>query len=333
VLLSYSKIALLHDLLASSVPDEKALEPLLLGYFPPALATRYADDIRGHRLRREIIATTLTNQIVNRLGSASPQRMADETARPVAEIAHAFTIARAVLGLPDIWQQIDALDGKIGGQIQLELYSRTQDALAHTTRWFMRDGQAVGASGGLDAAIATHAKGAADLAALLDGKIAGGTKGKLDAARQQLADEGVPSSLAADLARLAFLVDAPAITEAAARSGAPQETVARVMLGLNERFHLRELIDAGRRIRATDSYDLLAIAGAEQALLDARRRIALGILAEPGASALDAWKDRHESEIGRVAQTLDALTSSGQLTPSRLMVAATRLGDLSRTGA
>ncbi len=55
------------------------------------------------------------------------------------------------------------------------------------------------------------------------------------------------------------------------------------MLGLNERFHLRELIDAGRRIRATDSYDLLAIAGAEQALLDARRRIALGILAEPGA--------------------------------------------------
>ena len=105
------------------------------------------------------------------------------------------------------------------------------------------------------------------------------------------------------------------------------------MLGLNERFHLRELIDAGRRIRATDSYDLLAIAGAEQALLDARRRIALGILAEPGASALDAWKDRHESEIGRVAQTLDALTSSGPLTPSRLMVAATRLGDLSRTGA
>ena len=333
VLLSYSKIALLHDLLASSVPDEKALEPLLLGYFPPALATRYADDIRGHRLRREIIATTLTNQIVNRLGSASPQRMADETARPVAEIAHAFTIARAVLGLPDIWQQIDALDGKIGGQIQLELYSRTQDALAHTTRWFMRDGQAVGASGGLDAAIATHAKGAANLAALLDGKIAGGTKGKLDAARQQLVDEGVPAGLAADLARLAFLVDAPAITEAAARSGAPQETVARVMLGLNERFHLRELIDAGRRIRATDSYDLLAIAGAEQALLDARRRIALGILAEPGASALDAWKDRHESEIGRVAQTLDALTSSGQLTPSRLMVAATRLGDLSRTGA
>ena len=118
--------------------------------------------------------------------------MADETARPVAEIAHAFTIARAVLGLPDIWQQIDALDGKIGGQIQLELYSRTQDALAHTTRWFMRDGQAVGAAGGLDAAIATHAKGAADLAALLDGKIAGGTKGKLDAARQQLVDEGGP---------------------------------------------------------------------------------------------------------------------------------------------
>jgi glutamate dehydrogenase len=333
VLLSYSKIALLHDLLASTVPDEPALEPLLLAYFPPALASRYADDIRGHRLRREIIATTLTNQIVNRLGAASPQRMADETARPVAEIAHAFTIARAVLGLPDIWQQIDALDGKIGGQLQLELYSRTQDALAHATRWFMRDGRAVSSSGGLDAAIATHAKGAADLTALLDGKLGGATEAKLRAARQQLIDEEVPAELAADLARLAFLVDAPAITEAAARSGAPHETVAHVMLGLNERFHLRELIDAGRRIRATDSYDLLAIAGAEQALFDARRQIALGILGEPTAAALDAWSQRHEADIARVAQTLDTLASSGALTPSRLMVAATRLGDLSRTGA
>jgi len=333
VLLSYSKIALLHDLLASTVPDERALEPLLLGYFPPALAKRYADDIRGHRLRREIIATTLTNQIVNRLGSASPQRMADETARPVAEIAHAFTIARAVLGLPEIWQRIDALDGKIAGQLQLELYSRTQDALAHTTRWFMRDGQAVGSSGGLDAAIATHAKGAADLTALLDGKLGGATEAKLHTARQQLIDEQIPADLAADLARLAFLVDAPAVTEAAARSGVPHDTVARVVLGLNERFHLRELIDAGRRIRATDSYDLLAIAGAEQALLDARRRIALGILSEPGAAALDDWSSRHDAEIDRVARALDALASSGPLTPSRLMVAATRLGDLSRTGA
>jgi glutamate dehydrogenase len=333
VLLSYSKIALLHDLLASSVPDEPALEPLLLGYFPPALAERYPDDIRGHRLRREIIATTLTNQIVNRLGAASPQRMADETARPVAELAHAFTIARAVLGLPDIWQQIDALDGKISGQIQLELYSRTQDALAHTTRWFMREGQAVSGSKGLDAAIATHAKGAADLTALLDGKLDGQTDKKLGTARQQLVDEQVPADLAADLARLAFLVDAPAITEAVARSGVAHETVARVVLGLNERFHLRDLIDAGRRIRATDSYDLLAIAGAEQALLDARRQIALGILTDTGASALDSWSQRHDAEIGRVAQALDGLASSGPLTPSRLMVAATRLGDLSRTGA
>ena len=259
--------------------------------------------------------------------------MADETARPVAEIAHAFTIARAVLGLPEIWQRIDALDGKIAGQLQLELYGRTQDALAHTTRWFMRDGQAVGSSGGLDAAIATHAKGAADLTALLDGKLGGATESKLHAARQQLVDERIPADLAADLARLAFLVDAPAITEAAARSGVAHDTVARVVVGLNERFHLRELIDAGRRIRATDSYDLLAIAGAEQALLDARRRIALGILSEPGAAALDDWSSRHDAEIDRVARALDALASSGPLTPSRLMVAATRLGDLSRTGA
>jgi glutamate dehydrogenase len=63
VLLSYSKIALLHDLLASQVPDEAFMEELLFDYFAPALRVDFAADISGHRLRREIIATTLTNGI------------------------------------------------------------------------------------------------------------------------------------------------------------------------------------------------------------------------------------------------------------------------------
>jgi glutamate dehydrogenase len=326
ILLSYAKIALLQDLLASAVPDEPALEPLLLGYFPPELAARYPDGIKGHRLRREIIATTLTNQIVNRLGVATPQRMADETARPITDIAHAFTVARAVLNMPAIWQRIDALDGHIGGQLQLDLYVRAQEALAHVTRWFMREGIA---AGGLDAAIATHAKGATDLTTLLAGEL-GAHADTIREDEQQLVDADVPADLAADLARLSLLVDAPTITEAAANAGVAYAAAARVVLGLNERFHLRELIDAGRRIRATDAYDMMAVAGAEQALFDARRRIALGILSS-GASSLDDWSARHRDEINRVDQALGDLTA-GPLTPSRLMVAATRLGDLARAG-
>jgi glutamate dehydrogenase len=252
--------------------------------------------------------------------------MADETARPITDIAHAFTVARAVLNMPAIWQRIDALDGHIGGQLQLDLYVRAQEALAHVTRWFMREGIA---AGGLDAAIATHAKGATDLTTLLAGEL-GAHADTIHEDEQQLVGADVPADLAADLARLSLLVDAPTITEAAANAGVVYAAAARVVLGLNERFHLRELIDAGRRIRATDAYDMMAVAGAEQALFDARRRIVIGILSS-GASTLDDWSARHRDEINRVGQALGDLTA-GPLTPSRLMVAATRLGDLARAG-
>ena len=330
VLLSYAKIALRSDLLASTVPDAPALEPRLIEYFPPELAERYPDDLRRHQLRREIIATTVTNAVVNRLGAAAPQRMADETARPIAEIAYAFTVARAVLGLNDIWPRIDALDNRIGGTLQLDLYARTQEALAHTTRWFLRDGQA---ASNLEAAIATHTKGSAELTALIASGLGDEVEAQLRTTEQDFVDKQVPVDLAADLARLALLVDAPAITEAAARSSASHATAARVVLNLNRRFHLRNLIDAGRRIRATDAYDMMAVAGAEQALLEARRQITLGILASSGDDAHARWSEQHSGEIGRVAAALADLGTSGPLTPARLMVAATRLGDLARTTA
>ena len=61
VLLSLSKIALDHDLLASPLPDNPACQQYLIGYFPKALRERFSDDIKGHRLKREIIATFVVN--------------------------------------------------------------------------------------------------------------------------------------------------------------------------------------------------------------------------------------------------------------------------------
>src|SRR5262249_61866188 len=81
VLLSYAKIALEHELLSSPVPDEPLLEPWLAGYFPSELRRRFPEAVSGHSLRREIIATSLTNAIVNRRGPAMTVRLASATRR------------------------------------------------------------------------------------------------------------------------------------------------------------------------------------------------------------------------------------------------------------
>ncbi|RMD62083.1 MAG: NAD-glutamate dehydrogenase, partial [Alphaproteobacteria bacterium] len=68
VLLAYAKITLYDELLSSDLPDDPDTEHELLSYFPTPLQERFADWIAQHRLRREIIATVMTNDIVNRVG-------------------------------------------------------------------------------------------------------------------------------------------------------------------------------------------------------------------------------------------------------------------------
>ncbi|TIS93302.1 NAD-glutamate dehydrogenase domain-containing protein, partial [Mesorhizobium sp.] len=63
VLLAYAKIVLFSDIVASDVPDDLHFDRDLMGYFPDRMAKKYAAEIHGHRLRREIIARVVANDL------------------------------------------------------------------------------------------------------------------------------------------------------------------------------------------------------------------------------------------------------------------------------
>ena len=70
VVLAYSKIALFGELLDSDLPEDPFFARELEQYFPE-VRRRYAEQIREHPLRREIIATGVTNRIVDRAAPPS----------------------------------------------------------------------------------------------------------------------------------------------------------------------------------------------------------------------------------------------------------------------
>ncbi len=94
VLLAYAKIALYGDLLESAVPDDPYLGRELGRYFPQVLSWEFPDALRGHRLRREIIATQLANSMINRGGPSLVVRIADQTGAAAERIAFAFAAVR-----------------------------------------------------------------------------------------------------------------------------------------------------------------------------------------------------------------------------------------------
>ena len=330
ILSSYAKIALLHDLLASKVPDDAYMQSLLLDYFPPALQQAYPADLAGHRLRREIIATTLTNGLVNRLGAPAPLRLADETAQPVADTAYAFMAARGVFGLGDLWRRIDALDGKVKGAVQLELYERARDLLAHAATWFLRDG---GASRDLSGTIERHRAGLAEVRRSLDGIAPPAALSRRDAVAARFSAERVPADVAAEVATLSILADAPLIVETAARAASPVALAARAFLALGDRFRLDEISERAARIRSADDYDRLAIAGSTSALAEARRSITAAALrpANGLAPGLEPWLAARASQVERTQRDMAEIAGTAELTVARLAVASARLADLART--
>jgi glutamate dehydrogenase len=322
VLLSYAKIALQHDLLQSRVPDEAHLESWLEAYFPPLLRERYRPGIEGHSLRREIIALGLTNAVVNRGGPAMTARLAAETRRPASDVAQAFVAVREVFDLPALWQRIDALDGKVPGEAQLRLYEATQELVRGRTRWFL---QHAGPSQDLPSAIAAHRRGLQALAGGLETVLPPRRKARLDADRDRLAEGGVPGELAAEVARLDVLAQAPAITTIALATGKSVPDTARAFLDIGERLRIADLIAKADAIRTSDQYDGLAIAqaaGRLRAAQDAFTRTALA------AGDVEAWSARHRNRLEQVQATLDDIGSTASLTVSRLLVAAGQLSEL-----
>ena len=136
VLLAYAKIDLFNELVASKVPDDPYFESELESYFPKTLLKNYPQEIASHRLRREIIATRLTNAIINRGGASMASRLKDTTGLAADDVVLAFTATQAVFGLEELFEQIDQLDTKLPGDVQLDLYLRVQALVRAQTAWW-----------------------------------------------------------------------------------------------------------------------------------------------------------------------------------------------------
>ena len=139
MLLAYAKLTLYDDLLESAVPDDPYLGRELGRYFPKAVTERYPDALEHHRLRREIIATQLSNSMINRGGPSLIVRIADQTGAAPAAIAQAFAAVRDSYEMTALNTAIDGLDNKISGKLQLDLYAAVQDLLLDRIVWFLRN--------------------------------------------------------------------------------------------------------------------------------------------------------------------------------------------------
>ncbi|HZC14837.1 MAG TPA: NAD-glutamate dehydrogenase domain-containing protein, partial [Thermoleophilaceae bacterium] len=121
VLLAYSKVYLYAALLDSDVPEDPYLSAELERYFPPPLPERFREPLREHRLKREIVATQVVNNMLHGGGTTFAFRLHEETGAPASEIARAYAVAREVFGMRPQWAAIEALDNEVKAEVQIAM--------------------------------------------------------------------------------------------------------------------------------------------------------------------------------------------------------------------
>ncbi|GGA60850.1 NAD-glutamate dehydrogenase [Nitratireductor aestuarii] len=327
VLLAYAKLVHFNELVATEVPDEAHFETDLLAYFPKAMRERYTDEIRSHRLRREIIATVLINDIVNRGGATFISQLQDMTGRSTGEIVEAYTIIKDGFGLPELYARIDALDTKVDGQLQLSLYERVRKLVVNGTSWQLKQGKK---GLPLDQRISRLRGAVKELEPILQDRQPDDLRNRTESAAAEMVEAGVPLDLARKLALLDALALIPDICLAADVAQADLLATAKAYVTVSEAFQLGKIEAAAETIARTDYYDELALVRSLDLIDTARRNITVAALEayrgdeDPAA----AWLSEGGERVERVIRDLASLTGSGDITLSRLNVAAGLMVDM-----
>jgi len=324
VLLAYAKITLYDSLLESTVPDDAYLARELFRYFPDQMATAYEDEINGHRLRREIIATMLANSMINRGGATFLTRLMDQTGATPTEIAQGFVAVRNSFDLTDLNSEIDALDTKIDGGLQLDLYTEVQSLLLERVVWFKRN---VNFDKGLSAVVERFRTGISDLRSRLETLIPEEPAAILNERAAEFESKGVPASLARRIAWLLAEQAIPDIVVVAEETEADLETAAMAYYQVAHHFKIGNMHELASNLEVRDYYDGLALDRARATLFSAHRAIASAAIR---AGSFANWLEEHEGEAasrhGAVMEILD-----GGLSVSKFSVAAGLLAEICGT--
>jgi glutamate dehydrogenase len=327
VLLAYAKLSLFDAVLDSDVPDDAYFVSELNRYFPAPVRERFPDAVLNHRLRREIIATQLSNAVANRCGATVVARIADRTGADAAAIARAYALTRDTFGLLDINNEIDDLDTKIAGATQLALYAAVQDTVLDRMVWFIRN---IDLQGELAPVVARFRPGVEQVAKALPKLLSQDQAAERARRIEALAGEGVPKPLASRIAGLPGLsasADAVIVSE---RSGIGVAEATATLFALDEAFGLGRLRAAAEVIAPADRYENLAIDRALDSLDLSLRRIGIEVTAGGGSGrpAVEAWFTSRAA-AGRVAASLQEMTATA-FSQAKLTLAASLIADLAR---
>ncbi|HEX4732951.1 MAG TPA: NAD-glutamate dehydrogenase [Thermoleophilaceae bacterium] len=280
VVLAFSKIQLFAELLESDVPEDPYLSTELEQYFPSPLPERFDAQMASHRLRREIAATRVVNNILHGGGTTFVFRLHEETGASSADIARAYTIAREIFQMRPNWWEIEKLDNRVAADVQIQMLLEGRRVIERAARWLLRKRRRP-----LDiaATVAYFGPGAAELYETLPQLLAPDDAEPILRRAESFEQAGVPGPLARRVAGLSTMFATLDIVEIAGEADASLADVARAHFQLGSQLYLHWLRDRIVELPRDDRWKALARAALRDDLNGIHRDLTAAVLREAGS--------------------------------------------------
>ena len=333
ILVSYGKITAYQDILRSDAPEDPYLARELERYFPTPLRDRFREQIHEHRLHRQITATHVTNSLVNRNGPSFVFRLGEETGAEAPDIARAYTAAREIFSLRNLWDGIEALDNKVEARMQSRIMLDARKLVERATRWLLRYRRT---PLDIQATIDHFSGGAVELSERIPAILLDGDREAVANTVQRHIDAGVPRDLAERAASLGPMFSALDITDVANHTGEPLDTTAAVYFTLGDRLKLHWLRRHIEALPRDNRWRTLARSALRDDIFNQQASLTAEVLRntpddQPVHERIEAWVEANQGPAHRTLQVLADINSSGTFDLSTLSVALREIRNLITT--
>ena len=329
-LMAQVKLAAKSDLLASDLPDNDVFDGRLSRYFPTPLREAYPGTISTHRLRREIVTTTLVNDVVDKAGVTHLFRLGEGSGVSVEEGVRAYVVANKAFGMAELFDRITHAPVDVAMVDEMMLYTRR--LLFRASRWllaFRPQPLAMGAE------MTRYTDRVTELSAVVAQWFGPTSAADVDERAAKYRSRGVPADLAHDVAISLHRFCLLDIIDAAEIADRDPAEVGELYFAAMEHFGLEELLTAVSDLEYGDRWHSLARLALRDDMHGALRAVTLKILevSEPEESTGDKireWEQSQASRLSRVRTMLGQIEESGTLDLATLSVAARQLRSLIR---
>ncbi|WP_100657354.1 NAD-glutamate dehydrogenase [Alteromonas flava] len=301
VLIAYGKMVLKDELNTPEITDNPYYDRLLLNAFPAVLRKKFAKQMQNHPLRSEIIATKLTNEIVNDMGLNYMFRIQEETGATVAEVAIAYSVVKSIFGIGDLWREIERLDNQVPADVQLAMLEQARRTIRRASRWYLRHGNK---ALGIEEAIAQYSDVYKDLRDNLSEYLVPEEYAQVERAADKLIKNGVPEAIARSVASFSNMFCALDLAQIAQTDKRGNAVAAKLYYQLGSKLELHWFLEQINNQSVSNHWQALARASYREELDWQQRSIANSLLLnapneKQAEVILKQWMDANEVLLHR----------------------------------